>query len=120
MFNVTVRNLNDTLDMEGRVVALGFLVVNELFAIVGNLLFIYTAVGCTGVKQPRTYTYMAYVSFTNLGVCLFVIPFKIITLSYKKWVLGSGLCYFNGLMIVVWLPLSVYSMTILCIHKYFS
>ena len=120
MFNITITHLNDTVTVNGRLVVLSFLVVNELFAILGNGFFIYAAIGRSEVKQTRTYVYMAYVSLTNLGVSLFVIPFKIISLSVRKWILGSEMCYFNGIMIVVWLPLSVYSMTALSIHKYIS
>lgn len=120
MFNITITNLNDTIILNGRKTALGFLFVNEIFAIFGNGLFVYTAIGRPDVRQPRTYVYMAFVSLTNLGVSLFVVPFKLITLFAQRWILGPEMCYFNGIMIVIWLPLSVYSMTVLSIHKYFS
>ena len=121
MFNTSIKGLTYNQVKDGGYTKLVLLIVIEVIAVVGNILFIVAIFSRrTIAKQTRTYIYLANVSITNLGVAIFVLPFPIISLATGKWSLGSKLCYFNGFMNSFWLTSCVYSLTLLSIHKYFS
>lgn len=121
MFNTSIEHHTYKVSDEGRYVKLIVLITLELVAFFGNLLFIFAVFYRRPIhKQTRTYIYLSFVSITNLGAAIFVIPFPIITLATGKWALGSEMCYFNGYMNSFWLTSCVYSITVLSVHKYFT
>ena len=71
-------------------------------------------------SKSRTYTLLGNLAIADLGLGLFCMPFTIMTLIAKRWVLGSILCSINGFMNAFWIPATVFSTTSITIHKYHS
>ncbi|KAJ7380193.1 hypothetical protein OS493_010904 [Desmophyllum pertusum] len=55
-----------------------------------------------------------------MGVCVFCIPFMIAALIKQAWVFGELLCKFNGFVVPFWFASSIFTLTAISIHKYFS
>ena len=71
-------------------------------------------------SKSRTYTLLGNLAVADLGLGLFCMPFTIVTLIAKRWVLGSNLCRVNGFMNAFWIPATVFSTTSITVHKYHS
>jgi len=121
MFNTTIKDLSTRADVANTEIKLFMLLIIETVSLFGNLFFIIAIFYRRATtKRSKTYHYLAYVSFTNIGVAIFVIPFPIVTLVRGEWVLGEQMCYFNAMMNSFWLTSCVFSITVLSVHKYFS
>ena len=106
---------------DGRLTKILVLIIIDLIAIIGNSIFLFAVYSRRSLRhQSRTYFYFSYVSLTSLVTALFIIPFPIITFAYGRWVMGPGLCYFNGFMTTFCLTSCVYSITVLSLHKYIT
>ena len=96
------------------------------------VLFLILAVGFIGNalvvgvvflnRQMRTRTnlLLTQLAITGVGVCLFCIPFMIVALIKQSWILGDSLCQLNGFMFPFWLCSSIFTLSAIGIHKYFS
>ena len=73
-------------------------------------------------RQMRTRTNLFLTQMAVIGtvVCLCCIPFMITVIIKQFWVLGEPLCKFNAFFIPFWLSSSIFTLTVICIHKYLS
>ncbi|XP_065067685.1 high-affinity lysophosphatidic acid receptor-like [Rhopilema esculentum] len=67
--------------------------------------------------RPRIYSLLGNLAIADLGLGLFCMPFTIITLLSRKWILGPKLCQANGFMNAFWIPATVFATTGISIHK---
>ena len=70
--------------------------------------------------RTRTNIFLTQLAITGMGVCLFCIPFMITALIKQSWVLGEPLCKVNAFVLPFWFSSSIFTLTVISIHKYFS
>ncbi|XP_068716486.1 melanopsin-like [Montipora foliosa] len=70
--------------------------------------------------RTRTNMFLTQLAVTGMGVCLFSIPFMITALIKQSWVLGEVLCKLNAFFVPFCFSSSIFTLTAICIHKYFS
>ena len=70
--------------------------------------------------RTRTNIFLTQLAITGIGVCIFCIPFMITALINQAWVFGEALCEFNGFIVPFWSASSIFTLTAVSIHKYFS
>ncbi|KAL9966850.1 hypothetical protein ACROYT_G024980 [Oculina patagonica] len=70
--------------------------------------------------RTRTNIFLTQLAVTGIGVCLFCIPFMIVAIIKQAWVFGEPLCKFNGFVVPFWFASSIFTLTAISIHKYFS
>ena len=70
--------------------------------------------------RTRTNIFLTQLAITGIGVCVFCIPFMITALIKQAWVFGEALCEFNGFIVPFWSASSIFTLTAVSIHKYFS
>lgn len=107
---------------EGRQLKLFLLLIMDVIAVLANGFFLINVCYRIPIRrlESRTFVHFSYVSLTNLLTALFVIPFASTSFATGQWTLGSGVCYFNGIMTSFCLTSCIYSITILSIHKYIT
>lgn len=73
-------------------------------------------------RQMRTRTNLFLIQMAVIGmvVSLCCIPLMITVIIKQFWVLGEPLCKFNAFLIPFWLSSSIFTLTVICIHKYLS
>lgn len=70
--------------------------------------------------RTRTNILLTQHAATGMGVCLFCIPFMITALIKQSWILGESLCKLNAFLVPFWSSSSIFTLTVISIHKYFS
>lgn len=122
MFNSTISFIEQNVSDKGRRQKLIILSMIDLISIFANGFFLLNVCVRMPIRrlESRTYIYFSYVSLTNLAIALFIMPFAVISFASGKWILGSGVCYFNGFMVSFCLTSCIYSITVLSIHKYLT
>ena len=103
-------------------VALTQLVVLFLTLVVGffgNALVVGVVI-CNRQMRTRTNIFLTQLAVTGMGVCLFCIPFMITALFKQSWVLGAAFCKLNAFLVPFWFSSSIFTLTAISIHKYFS
>ena len=113
-------NTNGQIDETIRLVEAILLIVIMLAGIIGNIMMCMVTFRRRPFERSRTYTFLGNLAIAELGVSVFSIPFSIITSWKGKWVLGPQLCEINGFINAFLLAATVYSMTVISIHKYFT
>lgn len=112
---------NTSVDHKLAVISFTVYLIIEIVALAANGYFIYWSCFENQRKLTRTSMYMVFVAITHLGVAMCCIPFIIVSFFAKNLVVNNETaCYISGIMIMFWFTLSVYSMTILSWHKYYS
>lgn len=85
----------------------------------GNVLVVGVVI-CNRQMRTRTNIFLTQLAVTGMGVCLFCIPFMITALIKQSWVLGGALCKLNAFLVPFWFSSSIFTLTAISIHKYFS
>lgn len=85
----------------------------------GNALVVGVVI-CNRQMRTRTNIFLTQLAVTGMGVCLFCIPFMITALIKQAWVLGEALCKLNAFLVPFWFSSSIFTLTAISIHKYFS
>lgn len=70
--------------------------------------------------RTRTNIFLTQLAITGMGVCLFCIPFMVTALIKQSWVLGEAFCKLNAFVVPFWFALSIFTLTVISVHKYFS
>lgn len=70
--------------------------------------------------RTRTNIFLTQLAVTGMGVCIFCIPFMIVALIKQAWIFDEALCKFNGFIVPFWFTSSIFTLTAVSIHKYFS
>jgi len=103
-------------------IALFQLVILFLTLVVGFLgnALVVGVVICNRQMRTRTNIFLTQLAITGMGVCLFCIPFMVTALIKQSWVLGESLCKLNAFLVPFWFSSSIFMLTVISIHKYFS
>ena len=92
------------------------LIIILISCLIGNSMMCLVIFKYRGPKS-RTYRLLGNLAIADLGLGLFCMPFTIVTLISRQWILGSFLCNFNGFMNAFWIPATVFATTSITIHK---
>ena len=101
------------------VIEAALLVVILVCCLIGNSMMFLVIYKHRGPRS-RTYTLLGNLAIADLGLGVFCMPFTIITLISKRWILGPFLCNVNGFMNAFWIPATIFSTTSITIYKYNS
>ena len=98
---------------------LAILFLTLVAGLIGNGLVVGVVISNRQMRT-RTNLFLTQLAITGIGVCLFCIPFMIVALLKHGWVFGKPLCQFNGFVVPFWFASSIFTLTAISIHKYFS
>lgn len=87
--------------------------------LIGNSLVVGVVISNRQMRT-RTNLFLTQLAITGIGVCLFCIPFMIVAILKQGWVLDEPLCQFNGFVLPFWFASSIFTLTAISRHKYFS
>ena len=118
--NSTTKSYGDYEDDDGLVfLQLVVLFLTLVAGFLGNALVVGVVI-FNRQMRTRTNLFLTQLAITGIGVCLFCIPFMIVALLKHAWVFGGPLCEFNGFVVPFWFSSSIFTLTAISIHKYFS
>lgn len=118
--NTTSRNFEKSDALEAiAFVQLVVLFLTLVVGFLGNALVVGVVI-FNRQMRTRTNIFLAQLAVTGIGVCLFCIPFMIVTIIKQTWVFGEPLCKFNGFAVPFWFASSIFTLMVISIHKYFS
>ena len=98
---------------------LTILFLTLVFGFLGNALVVGVVIFHRQMRT-RTNIFLTQLAVTGIGVCVFCIPFMIVALIKQAWVFDEALCEFNGFTVHFWFASSIFTLTVVSIHKYFS
>lgn len=125
--NFKVHDMNSTntnYENSGTMDSIAFLQLSVLFltlvvGFIGNALVIGVVI-FNRQMRTRTNIFLTQLAVTGIGVCIFCIPFMIVALIKQAWIFDDALCEFNGFIVPFWFASSIFTLTAVSIHKYFS
>ena len=99
-----------------QVVVLSFIIIAGFF---GNFLVVGVVLR-ERLMRTRTNWFLVVLAIDHIGVVIFCAPFMLASTVKGEWIFGDAACKLNGFMNAFWFTSTIFTLTVISVHKYFS
>lgn len=98
-------------------------VVCTVIAIMIILSFVGNSLVCSAFYRNRrlrnnTNFYVFSLAIADIMITIFVSPFNVIAIGYRRWPFDFNFCQFNGFLSAYWTEVSIFILTMTSINRY--